>query len=123
MGRKFFSAIFILTGIISMLVFLTGWGERKRLVSGAEIQASVTKSLALLQKSNYLFTIRNSRHCASCHHTTLTSMAVALGVRKGIAATDSFSVQRVFSMENTIRYAWNENLVGSYITDPISCWG
>lgn len=114
------SKIFLTTGMlccgIVLVSLFAGWREKPVSVPLATIKNSAQKSLALLEKSGYIFTNRARGKCAGCHHTTLTSMAVELSVQKGIPRVDSFAAERVDAMERTLRIACNPNLVNSFLT-------
>lgn len=95
---------------------LTGWMDRNPPTDLAVVEKAAMKSLFILQKSSYLFTIKSREKCASCHHTTLTSMAAEIARRKALPVIDSFSEKRVSVMESTLQHAWDDNLVTDFIT-------
>ncbi len=113
--NKIFSATMILSLSIFLLSTLAGWMNKPLAVNHADIEKSVIKSFLLLQKSGYLFTNRSTLKCASCHHTTLTSMVAEIAKQKGIPVVDSLSVHRVKAMESTIIAAGNPNLINQFL--------
>jgi hypothetical protein len=118
MKRKLFATIVVLCAAVILLSGLSAWvGAGKTVpVANADIQRSAAKGLLLLQQSGYNFINRTRFHCASCHHATLTSIAVELGARKGIPVIDSFARQRAIGMGLNLKYGWNPNTLNSFIT-------
>ncbi len=121
MKSKILSTIGLFSCGIFLAAVLAGWMNKPGLIkiaitNPADIERSASKALLLLQKSGYTF-INNSRQkCASCHHTTLTSMAAEIAKQKGIPVIDSFTVQRVKAMEKGIRIVGNPNLINQFLT-------
>jgi hypothetical protein len=79
------------------------------------IRSAATRGLSLLEKSGYKFTMRNALKCASCHHTSLTSMAAAIARRKDIPVTDSFTRHRITATEQTLAMG-NANTINEFLT-------
>jgi len=84
-------------------------------VSITAIRSAATKSLSLLELSGYKFTMRNTFKCASCHHSSLTSMAAAIARRKDIPVTDSFTRHRITATEQTLAIG-NPNTINEFLT-------
>ncbi|HLY72284.1 MAG TPA: prenyltransferase/squalene oxidase repeat-containing protein [Puia sp.] len=115
MKSKIVSISTILVSSIFLSSMLAGWMKKPADNNIGDIEKSVGKSFLLLQKSGYLFTIRSTLKCASCHHTTLTSMVAAIAQQKGIPVVDSFAVYRVQSMKRTLQFAGNPNLINQFL--------
>jgi hypothetical protein len=116
MKSKIFLTISLLFCGVLLVSLLAGWRERTVTVPFATISGSAQKGLLLLEKSGYVFTSRARHNCTSCHHSTLTSMAVEIAIQKGIPEVDSFAAGRVRAMESTLQGAANPNLVDQFIT-------
>ncbi|HTS44854.1 MAG TPA: prenyltransferase/squalene oxidase repeat-containing protein [Puia sp.] len=116
MKRKILLTISLISCGALFSVMLMGWMNKPVNTDPADIQQSVTKSFLILQKSAYTFTQRSRQKCASCHNNTLTSMVAALAKQKGVPVIDSFSVDRVRSMERTIKEANDPNMINDFIT-------
>ncbi len=101
-----FCCILLFSGLLS-------WKERFQPVSNAELEISASRALLLLEKSSHIFAQKG--HCASCHHNTLTSMAAAKAVTKGIPIVDSFSRSRVGAMVATLKFIGNNNLMNTFV--------
>jgi hypothetical protein len=112
--------VFRFTGLfccaVLLLSSLAGWMNRPKKFDKEDIKRSVVKSLALLQPSGYIFTSNSLLKCASCHHNTLLSMAAAIAVKKGIPVIDSFTTERVATMERTIKQYCDPNNLDGFIT-------
>jgi hypothetical protein len=115
MKSKIFTTIFLLSGGTFLSSVLAGWMNKPAMIERSVIERSVTKSLMLLQKSGYTFVSRSSSKCASCHHNTLTAMAVEIADQKGIPVVDSFERSSVKAMERTIRALGNPNLINEFL--------
>ncbi|MES1214536.1 MAG: prenyltransferase/squalene oxidase repeat-containing protein [Bacteroidota bacterium] len=119
MRKKIFSTMVLLSFSIMLLSTLTGWMNKPVEVNTAEIKNAAAKSLLLLQQSSYLFIENNRRHCVSCHHNTITSMATELAEQKGIPAVDSFTMHRVKAMVRTLTEVCNNNLINQLVPATI----
>ena len=84
MKSKIFLTIGTLCCCVMLVSLLVGWEDRTEAVPPSVVLSSVRKSIPLLEKSGYLFTMRSSSKCAGCHHTTLTSIVVEMAALKGI---------------------------------------
>jgi len=115
MKSKIFTAISIIACCTFLLTTLTGWLNKSSAASTDVIAKAATKSLFILQKSGYTFTNRNTSKCASCHHNTLTAMAAALAIQKGIPVTDSFSAHSIEAMINNLKTVGNPNLINQFL--------
>ena len=115
MKIKILSAIIIFSSSIFLLSILEGWMCKPMITDDAIIKQSVTRGLLLLQKSGYVFTKNNKFKCASCHHNTLTAMAEKIAIQKGIPVIDSFTVNNITAMENTIIGVCNPNLINQFL--------
>jgi hypothetical protein len=125
MRKSLLTTIFIIAAVLTFSGLAIGWmrpsagGAAGRSGSTADasggaadpaaIRHSVSKSLTILQKSGYLFTERARLHCASCHHSTMTSMVEEKSKQKGLTFIDTFKNQRIMAMLGTIRFACNVN--------------
>jgi len=118
MRIKIFSTIIIFSCSIFLLSVLEGWMNKPTNGDNAIIKESATKGLLLLQKSAYTFTNNNRFKCASCHHNTLTAMAIQIATQKGVPVMDSLAVSNVKAMENDIIGVCNPNQVNQLL--PIS---
>lgn len=115
MRSKTFLITFILAACIFLLNVLTGWKEIPADVKATDIEKSVSKSLRLLEKSGQVFINRSRPKCVSCHHNTLTSMVAEKAKLKGIPVTDSFTVARVETMNEVVKF-FNINLPDQFIS-------
>jgi hypothetical protein len=113
--NKHYTAIALLFGTVVLLSTGVSWMNKPPATDQKQIQRSVTRGLALLQKSGYKFIERNKVHCASCHHNSLTSMAAGLAKQKGVPVIDSFAIHRVNAMDLSIRGACNPNLINEFL--------
>ena len=110
-----FTALMLITGALS-LVSLVGWmNKTPDPTSTAAISGAAVKSLRLLEKSGYAFTNNSEAHCASCHHNTLLAMTADIARQKDIPVVDSFTQQRIASMEGTVMFVCNPNLVNNFV--------
>lgn len=116
MKSKIFFTISLVACSVFLLSTLSGWINKPVLSSPENIKQSVTKSLGILQKSSYVFTERSKFKCASCHNNTLTSMVAAIAKQKGVEVIDSFTVDRIQSMERTLKEGNNPNLINQFVT-------
>ena len=87
------------------------WANRSR-----DHQKIGRQKFPLLEKSTYIFSKRAKHNCASCHHTTLTSMAAEIARQKGIPVLDALTKSRVAAMEHTLKTQNNPNLIDNFIT-------
>ena len=108
--------ICLLVSIVIAVNLLIGWHRKDDLIDRETIRLAATRSFNLLEQNAYQFTMKSKEHCASCHHTTLTSMVSETASLKGISGEDSLRAHRIKTMQNTIRFAWNDNHVNSFIT-------
>jgi hypothetical protein len=115
MKNKLLAIPIILVCSVFLLSSLAAWMNKPVNDNTADIEKSVNKSFSLLQKSGYLFTSRSKLKCASCHHTTLTSMAAEIAKQKGVSVVDSLAVFRVRSMKRTLQLACNPNLIDQFL--------
>ncbi len=115
MKIKAFTAISLIAAAIFVCSISSGWMDKPARIDNAIIQQSVSKGLLLLQTSGYVFTNNTRFKCASCHHTTLTSMAADIARNKGVPLVDSFTANRIYAMEGTIREICNPNLINQFV--------
>ena len=104
--------IFIFSGLF-LLGASVGWMKKPDPVNVESIRVAVGKSIPVLQKSSDVFI--NKVHCATCHHSLLTSQVVALAKQKGIPAEDSFAVKRTMAAVGNIIYAGDANKCGEFL--------
>ena len=111
------SKIFLTTGaILSGIVLLssfTSWFHKP--IDPTDIKKAASKALVALQESGNIFIYNAHDHCGSCHHTTLTSMAVNMAKQKGVPVTDSFNNNRVMAMAMNLKYIDNPNHVNDFL--------
>jgi hypothetical protein len=115
MKNKTLYTISLLSCCVFVLSTLTAWMDPSPAIPPADIERSAAKALLVLQKSGYAFITRSKEKCASCHHTSLTSMATGLATEKGIPVIDSFAANRVEAMERTLRLAGDPNLIDQFL--------
>jgi len=123
-NKKLWIASILIAGVFALSAFTTGHAPAPTtsgdipspLVSIPAIRSAATKSLSLLEKSGYVFTTRSRAHCASCHHSSLTSMAAAIAREKNIPVTDSFTRHRIIATEETMTNFNNPNLINDFLT-------
>jgi hypothetical protein len=113
--NKLVNALTLLAGSVLMLSTAVSWMNHPPLIDRGTIEHSVTRSLALLQKSGAQFIERNRVHCVSCHHNTLTAMAISLASQKGVTIVDTFANQRVAAMKHTLLDDGNPNLINDFL--------
>lgn len=118
MKVKIISTIIMFSAGIFLLSTLESWMHKPHNAKDAMIEQSASKAFLLLQKSGYIFTNNNKFKCASCHHNTLTAMAAGIARQKGVPVIDSFTANRVASMENMVIAVCNPNLINQFL--PIS---
>ena len=83
-------------------------------VDAKQVEASVVKGFQLLQTSGALF-VQKAR-CASCHHTTMTSMIAETMARKGVVATDSTAHMREGAEVGTLDFVGNPNINSRFVS-------
>jgi hypothetical protein len=115
MRHKILTTAFLLSLSILSMALLTSWmnlgGPDKGLV-----EKSLSKSIPLLEISGRAFIKNSQLHCASCHHTTLTSMVVGKAHQKGIATIDSMAASRVETMVEALEGVLNASHIEDLIT-------
>ncbi len=84
-------AAWAITG--ALLVAGTLSAQSSEIPQDTAIQRAVERSLPLLQKSG-MTSIKKSR-CISCHHNSLTAMAVALAREKGVRVDDHLASEQL----------------------------
>jgi len=112
MKSSLLTTIIIFSGIFLCSLSI-GWIKKPDPVNNESIRIAVGKSIPVLQKSSDVFI--NKVHCASCHHSLLTSMVVELAKRKGIQIEDSFAVKRTMAAVGNIIYAGDINKCGEFL--------
>ncbi len=113
MNRKILFIFLLISSSTFLLTTLISWKGKTHEANTAIIQASITKSFTLLQKSGETF-IKQAK-CASCHHSTLTSMIAGKMMEKGITGVDTTAGMRVFAMDNTLAFVANPNLINQFV--------
>lgn len=113
MNRKtFFAAIVFCSGLLLHLLLIS-WTKKDPEANSEAIKNSIAKSFSLLQQSGAKF-ITKAR-CASCHHSTLTSMIAEKLPAKGITGLDTTARLRVIAMSGTLQFVCNPNLVNQFV--------
>lgn len=102
----------ILISIFS-LTALTGWKKDIPKTNTAMIEASVTKSFAVLQTSGAIF-IRNAK-CGSCHHAAITSMIAEKLRIKNVNNIDTTAAMRTDAMNSTLYFVGNPNFIYQFV--------
>ncbi len=105
----------LLCSMVAVLSTLVGFTDKPALPGTAAIESAAGKGLTLLQRSAFLFTKNSPQKCASCHHNTLTAMAVEIARQKNIPVVDSLTTDRVNAMEATIIYVCNPNRINEFV--------
>ncbi|MEO7120924.1 MAG: prenyltransferase/squalene oxidase repeat-containing protein [Ginsengibacter sp.] len=118
MKIKILSTVFIFSCGIFVISALESWMHKPTVIDNLVIKQSAAKGLQLLQKSSYAFTNNSRFKCASCHHNTLTAMAIEIATRKGVPVIDSLTVSNGKAMEDNILAVSNPNLINQFL--PIS---
>lgn len=111
------SKIFLTTGaILSTVILLVSFTSRfHKPVDPADIKKAASKALVALQESGNIFIDNAHDHCGSCHHTTITSMAVNLADQKGVPVIDSLKSNRIMAMAMNLKYIDNPNRVNDFL--------
>jgi hypothetical protein len=111
------SKVFLTSGVLACCIFFlsafTGWFDGP--ADPAMIRKTVTRSLSALEQSGNIFITGNSVKCASCHHTSLTSMTAAVARKKGLQVVDSSAALRVIAMRETLKFAGNPNQIDRFL--------
>jgi hypothetical protein len=98
-----------------MLSSFSGEDPAARPIATPIIRQAAAKGLSLLEKSGYIFTTRSKFKCASCHHTSLTSMAAAIAREKNVPVSDSFARHRIMATENGLALACDPNHINEFL--------
>ena len=114
MKHKIFIVLLLITGTGFTLTSLISWKVKATPVADKAVQASVVKAFSLLQTTGATF-ISKAR-CASCHHSTMTSMISAIMKRKGISGVDTTAVLRDMAMTGTLDFVGNPNLNSQFVS-------
>jgi hypothetical protein len=109
-----FTTLILFLGISSFNATV-GWMNKTKGVSNEMIREAVKKSIPILQVSGNTFIDVSKFHCASCHHSSLTSMVVELAKQKGIQVEDSFAVKRINAGVGNLIFASNPNNVIDFL--------
>jgi hypothetical protein len=116
MRYKMLSTGLVLSACVCCLSTFTGWVNKGNPVADEEVRRSAAKGLSLLEQSGYKFINRTHFHCASCHHATLTCMAVEEAVRKEVPVADSLAQQRAMGMKGNLKFSWDPNKLNDFVT-------
>ncbi|MDP4246289.1 MAG: hypothetical protein Q8932_10615, partial [Bacteroidota bacterium] len=116
MRYKLFSTVSLLTVCVCCLGFFSGWVKKEDPIAHEDIRRSAARGLKLLEQSGYTFINRTHFHCASCHHATLTCLAVDEALRKGVPVIDSLAEQRAMAMRDNLKFAWDPNKLNDFVT-------
>jgi hypothetical protein len=113
MNRKILVAVLLLCVGAAGMTALISWNTKDPRPSREVIQTAVTKGFSLLQTSGVKFIIQGK--CASCHHSTLTSMVAEKMAAKGVGELDTTAGMRKGAMSNSLHYIGNPNLNNQFI--------
>jgi len=116
MKRNIFSIVLILASTCFAFTAMVSWkdADPKPNANTAAIQTSLTKGFALLQSSGALMIAKS--HCASCHHSTMTSMVAGAMAKKGITGIDTTAAMRGMAMVGTLDFISNPNLNNNFVS-------
>ena len=114
MKHKIYIVLLLITGTGFTLTSFISWKVKATPVADKAVQASVVKAFSLLQTTGATF-IGKAR-CASCHHSTMTSMIAATMKRKGISGVDTTAVLRDMAMTGTLDFVGNPNLNNQFVS-------
>jgi hypothetical protein len=115
MKSKINFTVFILAIGIFTLGTTIAWTNKSKGISTEIIREAVGKSIPVLQKSGNTFIDVGKLHCASCHHSSLTSMVVELAKQKGVPVEDSFAIKRISAGLNNLVFAANPNMIADFL--------
>ena len=114
MKHKILFVLALITGTGFLLTTLISWKATTTPVADKAVRTSVIKAFSMLQTAGATF-ISKAR-CASCHHSTMTSMISAVMKRKGISDVDTTSVLRDMAMTGTLDFVGNPNLNNQFVS-------
>ncbi|HTL07179.1 MAG TPA: prenyltransferase/squalene oxidase repeat-containing protein [Chitinophagaceae bacterium] len=99
-----------------LLTLLVGWTHKPARPENniTAIQSSVTRGFTLLQTSGAIMITKSK--CASCHHSTMTSMVAATMAKKGITNIDTTARMREMAMLGSLDFIGNPNLNTQFVT-------
>src|ERR1700676_2213223 len=113
MKSRMLQIIFLfLTGIFVFSLSI-GWMNKNNEIPNEIIREAVGKSIPVLQMSSNAFIVKKS--CSSCHHGTLTSMAVELAKQKGVSVEDSFAITRKKAEARNLQLVSNPNIISDFL--------
>jgi Prenyltransferase and squalene oxidase repeat len=116
MSRSIFITAFIIcTACFSMTVFVS-WKARGLPPETNEtaVRMAIVKGFSLLQTSGVIMIAKS--HCASCHHSTMTSMIAGVLAKKDIVINDTTAQLREMAMGGTLDYICNPNLNNQFVS-------